>query len=188
LSTKDLVFKEQPTQKLMEKFIGLYEIEKVVSKNAVKLKLPNSIKIHPVVNVSRIVLYRPQIKGQQTKPTAPVEIEGEQEWAVEKVLNAKWFRGKKRYLVRWKGFMAEADSWEPEENLGNAKELIEEFHQHYGELNRAIHALGESGFEQRELPNKYSGKNSIRMGGWKVRERIPSKATKKLEKVEIQLK
>jgi hypothetical protein len=151
LSTKDLVFKERPTQKLMEKFIGPYEIEKVVSRNAVKLKLPNSIKIHLVVNVSRIVLYQPQIEGQQTKPAAPVEIEGEQEWEVEKVLNAKWFRGKKRYLVRWKGFMAEADSWEPEENLGNAKELIEEFHQHYGELNRAIHALGESGFEKEYL-------------------------------------
>ena len=37
LSTKDLVFKERPTQKLMERYIGLYVVEEVVSLNAVKL-------------------------------------------------------------------------------------------------------------------------------------------------------
>jgi len=37
LSIKDLVFKERPVQKLMERYIGLYVIEEVVSSNAVKL-------------------------------------------------------------------------------------------------------------------------------------------------------
>ena len=37
LSTKDLVFKERPTKKLMERYMGPYVIEKVVSMNAVKL-------------------------------------------------------------------------------------------------------------------------------------------------------
>ena len=37
LSTKDLVFKERPTKKLMERYVGLYVIEEVVSSNAVKL-------------------------------------------------------------------------------------------------------------------------------------------------------
>jgi len=52
LSTKDLVFKERPAKKLMVRYMGLYKIEEVVSKNAVKLKLLASMKIHPVVNVS----------------------------------------------------------------------------------------------------------------------------------------
>jgi len=52
LSTKDLVFKERPTKKLMEKYVGPYEIEEVVSLNTVKLRLPSSMRIHPVVNVS----------------------------------------------------------------------------------------------------------------------------------------
>ena len=55
LSTKDLVFKERPVQKLMERYIGPYMIEEVVSMNAVKLQLPSSMRIHPVVNVSQIV-------------------------------------------------------------------------------------------------------------------------------------
>jgi len=52
LSTKDLVFKERPVRKLTERYVGPYEIEKVVLSNAVKLQLPTSIRIHPVVNIS----------------------------------------------------------------------------------------------------------------------------------------
>jgi len=37
LSTKDLVFKERLARKLMERYVGLYVIEEVVSSNAVKL-------------------------------------------------------------------------------------------------------------------------------------------------------
>ena len=37
LSTKDLVFKERPVKKLIERYIGPYEIEEVVLSNAVKL-------------------------------------------------------------------------------------------------------------------------------------------------------
>ena len=37
LSTKDLVFKERPIWKLMERYMGLYVVEKVVLSNVVKL-------------------------------------------------------------------------------------------------------------------------------------------------------
>ena len=55
LSTKDLMFKERPARKLMERYIGLYVIEEAVSSNAVKLQLLSSMRTHLVVNVSRIV-------------------------------------------------------------------------------------------------------------------------------------
>ena len=55
LSTKNLVFKERLARKLTERYIELYMIEEVVSSNVVKLRLPSSMRIHPVVNVSRIV-------------------------------------------------------------------------------------------------------------------------------------
>ena len=55
LSTKDLVFKERPARKLMERYIEPYAIEEVVSLNVVKLRLPSSMRIHLVVNVSQIV-------------------------------------------------------------------------------------------------------------------------------------
>ena len=55
LSTKDLVFKERPARKLVDQYVGPYIIEKVVSTNVVKLWLPTSMRIYPVVNISQIV-------------------------------------------------------------------------------------------------------------------------------------
>ena len=56
LSTKNLKYQMvgRRTEKLMEKFVGPYRIKKIVSSNAVELKLPSTVKIHLVVNVSRI--------------------------------------------------------------------------------------------------------------------------------------
>jgi len=55
LSTKDLVFKKRPARKLVNRYVGPYTIEEVVSTNVVKLQLPISMRIQLVVNVSRIV-------------------------------------------------------------------------------------------------------------------------------------
>jgi len=42
------------TKKLIERFVGPYKIKKIVLSNIVELELPNIVKIHLVVNVSRI--------------------------------------------------------------------------------------------------------------------------------------
>ena len=76
LSIKDLVFKERPTRKLTERYIGLYAIEEVVSSNAVKLWLPTSIRIHLVVNVSWIVWYKEQAGGQKKEEGKPIKVKG----------------------------------------------------------------------------------------------------------------
>ena len=79
LSIKDLVFKERLVRKLVEKYVRPYEIEEVVSTNVVKLKLPSSMRIHPVVNISQIVRYREQVKGQKKEAGKPIEVEGVEE-------------------------------------------------------------------------------------------------------------
>jgi len=129
LSTRDLVFKERPSKKLTERYVGPYVIEEVVSSNVVKLRLPSSMRIHPVVNVSQIVRYKEQVKGQKKEEGKPIEVERVEEWEVEKVLNKKKIRGVEKYLIRWKGFTAEGDTWERKENLKNVEELIKEFEQ-----------------------------------------------------------
>jgi len=107
LSTKDLVFKERPARKLVDQYVGPYTIKEVISTNVVKLRLPTSMRIHPVVNVSRIVRYKEQVEGQKKEEGKPIEIEGVEEWEIEKILNKRKIRGVNKYLVRWKGFMAE---------------------------------------------------------------------------------
>ena len=99
LSTKDLVFKERPVCKLVERYVGPYEVEEVVLSNAVKLRLPSSMRIHPVVNVSQVVWYREQVKRQKKEEGKPVEIKGVKEWEVEKILNKRKIKGVDKYLV-----------------------------------------------------------------------------------------
>ena len=56
LSTKDLKYQmvRRRAKKLMKRFVGPYKVQKIMSSNAVKLELPSIVKIHLVVNVSRI--------------------------------------------------------------------------------------------------------------------------------------
>jgi len=81
LSTKDLKYQmvERRIEKLTERFVGLYKIKKIISSNTVELELPSTIKIHLVVNVSRIQRYIEQVEGQRKEQPAPVVIEGEEE-------------------------------------------------------------------------------------------------------------
>jgi len=79
LSTKDLMFKERLVKKLVDHYVGPYTIEKIVSTNAVKLQLPTSIRIHPVVSISQIVRYKEQVEGQKKEEEKPMEVEGVEE-------------------------------------------------------------------------------------------------------------
>ena len=129
ISTKDFSIElmKRATKKLMEKFIGPYMVKKIVSENTVELELPALLRIHPVVNVRRIVKYREQVEGQKKIPPPPVEIDGKKKYEVEEILDRQERRGKTRYLVKWKGYTAEENMWERLENLKNAREKIEEF-------------------------------------------------------------
>ena len=127
LSTKDLVFKERPAKKLMKRYVGPYEIEEVVSKNAVKLKLPVLMRIHLVVNISRVVRYKELVREQRVEKPKPVEVKGVEEWEVEKILNKRKIQKVEKYLVHWKRFMVENDIWKKEEDLENVRKLVNEF-------------------------------------------------------------
>jgi len=67
LSTKDLKYQMvgRRTKKLMKRFVGPYKIKKIVSTNVIELELPSTVKIHPVVNISRIQRYVRQVEGQK---------------------------------------------------------------------------------------------------------------------------
>jgi len=75
---------KQEDKKLTEKFVELYKIKKIILDNVVELELPVSIKIHLVVNVSRIVIYQEQVKEQKKILSPLVEIDGKKEYEIEK--------------------------------------------------------------------------------------------------------
>ena len=61
----------------------------IISSNAIELELPNMIRIHPVVNVSRVRRYKLQVEGQRREVPQSVVIEEEEEWEVEKIMNKR---------------------------------------------------------------------------------------------------
>ena len=71
--------------------------------------------------------------GQHLDPPPPVIIDDESQWEVASILDSRRdrrIRGGVRYLVSWKGFenTAEAETWEPYENLVNAPLALYDFH------------------------------------------------------------
>jgi len=75
LSTKDLMFKERLTKKLVDQYASLYIIDRVVSTNAIKLQVPTLMRIHLVVNISQVVRYREQMEEQKVEEVKPVEVD-----------------------------------------------------------------------------------------------------------------
>ena len=73
-------------------------------------------------------------------------------------MNKQWVRGRDKYLVYWKGFMMESDTWEERENLKNAKEVIEEFEKEYwwDQEDVVRQEQEEEIFEREELPERFT--------------------------------
>ena len=90
-----------------------------------------------------------------------VEVEEVEEWEVEKISNKRKVRGVVKYLVRWKGFMAEYNSWEKEKDLENIKEVVAKFK---GRMNAEVRrqekldVAEERDFRREKLLGKYTAK------------------------------
>ena len=74
-------------QKFTKRFVGSYKVKKIVLTNTVELQLPSTVKIHPVVNFSRICRYVGQIEGQKKKQLASVIIKEEEKWYKRTILS-----------------------------------------------------------------------------------------------------
>jgi len=57
LSIKDLMFKGL-ARKLVDQYVSLYIIDKIVSTNMIKLQFLTSMRIYLIVNISWVVIYR----------------------------------------------------------------------------------------------------------------------------------
>jgi hypothetical protein len=125
LSTANIILRTPGTQKLLPRFIGPFKVLKQVGTVAYKLKLPDAMKVHPVFHVSLLKAYRAD--GPIQPPPLPLTFEdGLPLYEVERVLKHrdKNSQGQKlrvrQYLIKWKGYGVENNTWEPETNLNAA--------------------------------------------------------------------
>ena len=128
LKGKDLKIKNA-SAKLAAKNYGPYEIIDQPGPVNFKLKLPKSSKVHPVFHASKFIPYHDdKIANRAPTKPGPVEVEGQDEFEVEKILDSKIIRGRVQYLVKWIGYDDSDNSWLPVRNVKNSKKLLDEFH------------------------------------------------------------
>jgi hypothetical protein len=107
-------------KKITTKREGPFEITEVLLPVNYRLKVP--WKIHDVFHASLLTPYKEnRVHGPNYTQPPPDLIEGEPEWEVERILRHSGTKNI-RYQVKWKGY--EDLTWEPEENLQNARESI----------------------------------------------------------------
>ena len=77
------------SDKLDDKRLGPFMIKQVISRNARCLELPGTMYIHPVFHVSLLEPYNGQESEWPIQELPrPIEIDGEEEWEVEAILDS----------------------------------------------------------------------------------------------------
>ncbi|GJZ35092.1 putative mitochondrial protein, partial [Tanacetum coccineum] len=104
-------------EKLAPKYFGPYEVLERIRVVAYKLKLPESLTIHPVFHVSQL---KKVIGDQIAILTIPSGLNEEMEMLLqpEEVLGTRMDSiGKHEVLIRWKDLPGYEATWEPLENI-----------------------------------------------------------------------
>src|SRR3984893_4596380 len=92
--------------------------------------MPEQWAGHQVFHYEKLKKYTPPGFPEQAKRAVlpePDFIDREPEYEVAEILCKKRVGNKTYFLVHWEGYAPEEDTWEPEENLGNARNAINEF-------------------------------------------------------------
>jgi hypothetical protein len=126
LNSKNINIKHIGSRKLLPRFIGPFAITKCIGPVAYQLELPRNMKCHNVFHVSLLKPFVPSTRHQPLPPA--LVIDDEYEFEVEQVLTHKGTRpGKRKFLVAWKGYPAEHNTWEPESNLTHCPEVLQQY-------------------------------------------------------------
>ena len=136
--------------KLSEQWLGPYSIMKLVGSNAVKLRLPCSMCIHPVINISHVKPYHERLPGQPVTALGPSNVmeDREEEYKVEFIVDS-CYKGKHlEYLIHWKGWSETDRTWEPVSHLEHAADAVREFHASHPSAPRHLQGISPFDFLQ----------------------------------------
>jgi hypothetical protein len=115
---------KRPSDKLDHKKLGPFTITKVISNSNYELRLPSTMKIHPVFHIS---LLEPAPANSELKETIIVDAQ-EGEYDVEKILSSRQNGTVTEYLVKWLDYPETENTWEPMENLRRCSQMLEQYH------------------------------------------------------------
>ena len=97
--------------------------------HAYRVDFPADMKVHPVRHISELEpVANDPYPSQIIPPLQPVEIDAEEQWEVEEVLNARIKYQKLQYLIKWTGY--DIPDWRDAKDI-DGLQAIDIFHWRY---------------------------------------------------------
>jgi len=121
------------SKKLDYKKIGPFKILAKIGRSAYKLGLQPSMALHNTFHISLLEPYQDnQFPSQIKEPPPPIQIEGEDEYQLNEIIDSRLHYNKLQYRPEWRDYLPEHDKvWYPAENFNNAEHKVQQFHRHY---------------------------------------------------------
>ena len=87
----------------------------------------------PIFHTSLLTPYRAnQFADRVQEPPAPVVIDGDEEYEIERIVDYRKQRGNVQYLVKWLGYpLDKKNDWISEDGLCHAQDLLADFCNNY---------------------------------------------------------
>ena len=148
-----------PSQKLLHQQLGPFVVEQQIGPMAYYLKLPHWMKqLYLVFNVVKLTLAldNPITGWKMTDHPLPIVINGEVEWEVEKILDSRWHRRRFQYLIKWKGYSREHNSWEFTSKVSTPELTAEFYCKHPGTLRHIWHVEFNNIFHSKSIAPRCS--------------------------------
>ena len=144
---------DKRTPKFTYKYIGPFEIKRVIGANAYELDLPAQLQIHPVLNISRLKAYHdgqqlfPNRVSPETRPPPEASTDGDAStFQVESILAKRGSGARTQYLVEWMGYPRWEATWETASNLVGARQAMMDYERAIEELNQLTQLSSTSPF------------------------------------------
>ena len=107
-----------------------------MSGNAVKLDLPNDMTMYDTANVSRLKVDRTDISRIAWRLPPPLVQTGcaGTRYVVEYITKHRLSSDRTcwEYKVKWEGWDGKDNTWEPDENMAKAKQMLEQYSKEMG--------------------------------------------------------
>ena len=127
--------KTKQNQKLEAKFFGPFQVLYLVGKQAYKLKLPKKWRIHNIFHMS--LLEQVTTKKERVEKVPELDAgDNSEEYEVKAIWDNAVYANESEsghlpglyYLVAWKSYPKEENTWEPLSAVQHLKKLISSFH------------------------------------------------------------
>jgi hypothetical protein len=119
-------------KKLDYKYYKSYAISMLVDKIFYRLNLSvNMRKIYNVFHVSLLKSHNSEVDDE--KQALSIDIDDEEQWEIQNILNSRKFHDKLQYYVKWLSYDDTHNEWVKTNDMSNAQQLIFDYHLNYSE-------------------------------------------------------